>query len=225
MIFDWLKKRKEDPENSPEFWKAYLKNFEEKLPEEISDVRFVVLDTETTGFSYDNDRMLCIGAVSVCNNKIDMGDNFEVYIKQERFDPESVKIHGIIRNEKISTLTEEEAVKQFLKYIENSILVAHHASFDITMINRALKRLEVPKLKNKVLDTEVLYRRTKILSNLIDRNKRYSLDDIAEAYTIDVTDRHTAAGDAFITAIAFLKILGRLKQKEKLTPAGLVKIK
>ncbi|MDT0690343.1 3'-5' exonuclease [Salegentibacter sp. F188] len=210
MIFNWFKKK--EPENLPDFWCAYAKKFDQELPERIADVRFVVLDTETTGFDYKEDRMLSIGAVSVQHNQIDMADNFEIYIDQEKFNPESVKIHGIIRNEKVATLSEEEAVKEFLKYIENAVLVAHHANFDITMINKALKRMGLPKLKNRILDTVILYRKTRIISNLINRDKNYSLDEIAEAYTIDVSDRHTAAGDAFITAIAFLKIMSRLNK-------------
>ncbi|MDT0650996.1 3'-5' exonuclease [Autumnicola edwardsiae] len=210
MISNWFKKK--EPQDLPDFWNTYAKNFDQKLPEKISDVRFVVLDTETTGFDYKEDRMLCIGAVSVQHNQINMADNFEIYIEQEKFNPESVEIHGIIKNEKVATLSEEEAVKHFLNYIENAVLVAHHANFDITMINKALKRMGLPKLKNRILDTMFLYRRTRITSNLIDREKNYSLDEIAEAYTIDVSDRHTAAGDAFITAIAFLKILGRLNK-------------
>ncbi|MDT0648383.1 3'-5' exonuclease [Zunongwangia sp. F260] len=210
MIFNWFKKK--EPQDLPDFWNTYAKNFDQKLPEKISDVRFVVLDTETTGFDFREDRMLCIGAVSVQHNQVDMADNFEIYIEQEKFNPESVEIHGIIKNEKVATLSEEEAVKHFLNYIENAVLVAHHANFDITMINKALKRMGLPKLKNRILDTMFLYRRTRITSNLIDREKNYSLDEIAEAYTIDVSDRHTAAGDAFITAVAFLKILGRLNK-------------
>jgi DNA polymerase-3 subunit epsilon len=74
----------------------------------------------------------------------------------------------------------------------------------------------LPKLKNKVLDTVNLYRGTLIISNLINRDKTYSLDEIAETYSIEIKDRHTAAGDAFITAIAFLKILGKLNTGNKL---------
>ncbi|MDT0688107.1 3'-5' exonuclease [Autumnicola psychrophila] len=219
MILDWFKRK--EPENLPDFWKAYAKKFEEKLPEKALDTRFVVLDTETTGFDFKEDRMLCIGAVSVQHNQINMADNLEIYIEQEKFNPESVEIHGIIKNEKVATLSEEEAVKEFLKYIENAVLVAHHANFDITMINKALRRMELPKLKNKILDTVILYRKTRILSNLIDRDKNYSLDEIAEAYTIDVSDRHTAAGDAFITAIAFLKIMGRLNKNGQMKRSSL----
>ena len=80
------------------------------------------------------------------------------------------------------------------------------------MINKALLRNRLPKLKNKVLDTAVLYKKTRIATNLIDRDKVYSLDEIAEAYNIDLTDRHTASGDAYITALIFMKLLSRLSK-------------
>ena len=219
-MFNWFKKQ---PENHPDIWKAYEELFREKPPAKVRDTRFVVFDTETTGFDYKKDRMLCIGAVAVKQNQIDISESFEYYLKQKKFNPETVKIHGLIKNERILQISEEDAVKKFLRFIGNSVLVAHHANFDITMINASLKRMDLPKLKNRVLDTGTLYKKTRITSNLIDRNENYSLDEIAEAYNIDVKDRHTAAGDAFITAIAFLKILGRLDKQHNITYTELVK--
>ncbi|MBE7640265.1 3'-5' exonuclease [Salegentibacter sp. BLCTC] len=208
-----FKKKRED---FPDFWKKYEAKFQEKPSKEIEHTRFVVFDTETTGFDLIKDRMLCIGAVGITNKSIDVADGFEEYISQETFNPKTVKIHGIIQNERIETLQEEEAVKAFLKYIGNSVLVAHHAGFDIGMLNQALARMGLPKLKNKVLDTVKLYRGTRIISNLINRERNYSLDEIAETYHIDIKDRHTAAGDAFITAVAFITILGKLNTDNKL---------
>ena len=207
---------KKKPKNLPKFWQDYEAKFKEKLPEKIEAICFIAFDTETTGFDLKKDRILCIGAVTIKNNTIDVSRGFEEYIAQDTFNPETVKIHGIIQHEKLETLTEEEAVKAFLKYIGNSVLVAHHAGFDIGMMNAALHRMGLPKLKNKVLDTVNLYRGTLIISNLINRDKTYSLDEIAETYSIEIKDRHTAAGDAFITAIAFLKILGKLNAGNKL---------
>jgi DNA polymerase-3 subunit epsilon len=207
---------KKNPKNLPIFWQDYEAKFKEKLPDKIEAICFIAFDTETTGFDLKKDRILCIGAVTIENNTIDVSRGFEEYIVQDTFNPETVKIHGIIQHEKLETLTEEEAVKAFLKYIGNSVLVAHHAGFDIGMMNAALHRMGLPKLKNKVLDTVNLYRGTLIISNLINRDKTYSLDEIAETYSIEIKDRHTAAGDAFITAIAFLKILGKLNTGNKL---------
>ncbi|MCP9200778.1 3'-5' exonuclease [Gramella sp. GC03-9] len=208
MIRKWFK-NKED-ENLPGFWQNYASCFEEKLPRKVSDIRFVVFDTETTGFDFDEDRILSIGAFRVENNNIEIGDNFEVFLEQSHFNPETVKIHGIIKNERFEKISELEALKGFLNYIQNSILVAHHAGFDVKMVNKALQRHGLPKLKNKVLDTAALYSKTRISSNLIDREKTYSLDEIAETYNIDLIERHTAAGDAYITALIFMKLLNRL---------------
>lgn len=209
MIFDLFRKKQVE---LPEYWQEYEQKFKAEPPAFAEESTFVVLDTETTGFHPRKDRMLCIGAVKISRNIIEVGTAFEVYLEQEEFNPDAVEIHGIMKNEKTARISEEEAIKKFLDYTGNSILVAHHASFDIKMINEALKRMHLPKLKNRVLDTGVLYRRTRINSNLVNRDRGYTLDEIAEAFSIDIRDRHTAAGDAFITAIAFLKILGRLKK-------------
>ncbi|MBT8319276.1 MAG: 3'-5' exonuclease [Gramella sp.] len=210
MIRNWFKKST-NLEDLPYFWQNYARSFEEKLPEKVSDVRFVVFDTETTGFNFKEDRILSIGAVRIENQCIEISDNFEVFLEQTKFNPETVKIHGIIQNERFEKISEEEALRRFLSYIQNSVLVAHHAGFDVKMINKALSRNGLPKLKNKVLDTSVLYKKTRITTNLIDRDRAYSLDEIAEAYNIELTDRHTASGDAYITALIFMKLLSRLK--------------
>lgn len=224
MIFDWFKKEKIiNQENLPEFWNEYSEKFTEEIPENILDLKYVVFDTETTGFNFENDRILSIGAVKVENQSIEISQNFEVYLDQQTFNPETVKIHGIIRNEKIQKLSEIEALKKFLEYIGNSILVAHHANFDIKMINKALERNKLPKLKNKFLDTALLYKKTRIATNLIDREKVFSLDEIAEAYNIDLADRHTASGDAYITAIVFIKILSRISKSKKMNSTNLLR--
>lgn len=220
-MLNWFKNY---PKEKPPFYLAYEDLFIEKGPEEIKDVTFTVFDTETTGFDHYRDRILSIGAVAIQSNTIDVVHSFEQYLVQNRFNAESVKIHGLLKNERIQKVSEQEAIKNFIQYIGNSVLVAHHANFDITMINQALQRMQLPKLKNRVLDSGRLYRATRITSNLVDRNKTYTLDEIAEAYNIDVKDRHTAAGDAFITAIAFLKILGRLNKNRNLKMQDLLKI-
>ena len=204
---------------------SYLNIFKKQDETTSTDTNFVVLDTETTGFDFEIDRIISIGAVTVREQEIIIASSFEVYIKQERFNAATVEFHGIIKNEKFETLTETRALEQFLDYIGNAVLVAHHANFDITMINQALKRNGLPKLKNKVLDTLFLYRATRIKSNLIDQKKMYSLDEIAENYDIDVSDRHTAAGDALITAIIFLKTLNILNKKRVRTIKELLKVR
>lgn len=199
MLWNFKKKK------YPEYWETYRRHFEKKEKKSLDTSRFVVLDTETTGFDYYIDRMLSIGAVSIVGNEIVVADTFEIYLEQSHFDPKSVHIHGILQHSKKQKFSEEDAVKQFLTYIEDSVLIAHHAAFDINMINQSLNRMGLPNLKNKVIDTMDLYAGTRIKSNFIDKSIQYSLDDIAEAYTINLMDRHTASGDSLIAALIFLK--------------------
>lgn len=198
----------------PDYWEAYLHHFEKKEKKTLDLSRFVALDCETTGFDFYIDRILSIGAVSISRNEISVAESFEIYLKQVHFNPNSVHIHGILQHGKLAKFSEEEALKQFLNYIEDAVLIAHHASFDIKMINAALNRMGLPNLKNKVIDTMDLYANTRIKSNFIDKRAHYSLDDIAEAYAINLMDRHTAPGDALIAALIFLKTTALLKKSK-----------
>lgn len=195
----------------PHYWKEYSSSFENGMPSAIKDNKFVVLDTETTGFDVKNDRILSIGALVIQNKEIKPSNAFEVYVEQEHFSKESVKIHGILKKGKLKRIAEEEALKNTLKILEKAVLVAHHAGYDVTMLNNALKRQGLPKLKNKVLDTSTLFAKTLNLREKEKYGSHFTLDHLAEKYKISVGDRHTALGDAYITAVAFLHILSELK--------------
>lgn len=214
---------KRKPKQRPAFWEHYEASFARPLPNAIDAVRFVVLDTETTGLDHHRDRILCIGALVLQNSTIDVGKSFEVYIKQDHYHGQNVEIHGILREERKVCITEIEALERFLVFLDNAVIVAHHAGFDLRMLNQALIRHGLPKLKNKALDTSVLYRRTVLRSPLVENKDHYTLDELADKFDISKKDRHTALGDAYITAIAFLNILNKLKQKSRLTLKYLLK--
>ncbi|MRX67194.1 DNA polymerase-3 subunit epsilon [Flavobacterium resistens] len=196
------------------FWKKEENLFDENTT--IEETRFVVLDTETTGFDYENDRILCIGALILQNGIISVQNSLEVYIEQDHYDKSTAQIHGILKAFVIQRPTELEALQQFLSFLGDSVIIAHHTIFDVTMINKALERNGLPELTNKRLDTAILYKKTLIKSHLFERKDHYTLDDLADKFDISKKDRHTALGDAYITAIAFLKIVKKLKEKKKI---------
>jgi DNA polymerase-3 subunit epsilon len=198
-------------------WDTSEKSSDEDLLGDINTTRFVVLDTETTGFDYEKDRILCIGAVVLQNNSISIQDSFEVYIVQEHYNKATAQIHGILKDFVLDRPNELEALQQFLAFLGDSIIIAHHTVFDVTMINKALERNGLPELKNRALDTATLYKKTLIKSYLLERKDHYTLDDLADKFDISKKDRHTAMGDAYITAIAFLKILKKLREKGEIT--------
>ena len=190
------------------------KSLDNEIQGDIDSTRFVVLDTETTGFDYESDRILCIGAVVLQNYRIPIQESLEIYIQQEHYNKTTAQIHGILRASVLDRPNELVGLQQFLNFLGDSIIVAHHTFFDITMINKALERNGLPKLENKTIDTAHLYKKTLIYSPLLIRKESYSLDDLADKFDISKKDRHTALGDAYITAIAFLKILNKLKEKK-----------
>ena len=213
MKFNWFSKKEKTL--LPPYYLEYEASFLQNNQLSIKETKFIVFDTETTGFSRRDDRVLSIGAVSLIDNAINVNDVFEVYILQKVFNAETVPIHGILKEGRIEKITELSALKLFLKYIENAVLVGHHIGFDIDMINEILKRNNLPKLLNKTLDTGSLYKKSKH-TIYQDKDKHYSLDNLCDELNISKSDRHTASGDAYITAIAFLKILSRLNKNDNL---------
>jgi len=204
-------------------WSSSDNSLDEEILGEIDSLRFVVLDTETTGFDYEKDRILCIGAIVLQDYRIPLTESLEIFIQQEHYNQSTAQIHGILKASVLDRPNELEALHQFVAYLGDSIIVAHHAIFDVTMINRALERNGMPILKNKTLDTGVLYKKTLLNSPLLERKDHYSLDDLADKFDISKKDRHTAMGDAYITAIAFLKILNKLKDKKGFSLQQLLK--
>ena len=211
MAFPWFKKEKK---NYPDFFQEYLDLFESKSNPEIEATRFVAFDTETTGFDTKEDRVLSIGAVAFTGKRISVKNTLEVYVHQQVFKPETVMIHELLRTGK-EKISEIEAIKAFLNFIKDSVLIAHHANFDKNMMNAMLKRNGLEKLKNTFIDTGVLYRKSK---HIIYRENlpHYSLDDLCKELNVPKVDRHTASGDALITAVVFLKILARLDKQKHL---------
>lgn len=197
-LFNWFKK---DKKVYPIFWQNYLACFEARS-DKNNHKRYVVFDSETTGLDVKSDVILSIGAVAISGNSIIVNDYLEVFVEQDVFKSESVPIHGILKEGKEKKLSEAEAVIQFLDFIKDSTLVGHHVRFDVNMVNAALLRMGLGKLKNLSMDTDKMYQKFKGLPE----DQHSSLDELCQIFKIQKSDRHTAAGDAFITALIFLRL-------------------
>jgi DNA polymerase-3 subunit epsilon len=211
-----------NPSVPAEAIEAYLHSFASTWTDEtaVNTARFVVLDSETTGLDPRTDRLITIGAVVVESDEILLSDVFEEMIKIA-YNSSAVTVHGITRDESLTGLDEPEAVLSFLEYLKDGIIVGHHIGHDVEMLNRACERHFGMKLLNRSLDTMDLALHLKddgVFPN-DGESGGFTLDALCTAFEIEPWDRHTAGGDAFITALVFLRLL-RLAKKAGRTSLG-----
>eukprot|EP00456_Euglypha_rotunda_P005525 TRINITY_DN109366_c0_g1_i1.p1 TRINITY_DN109366_c0_g1~~TRINITY_DN109366_c0_g1_i1.p1 ORF type:complete len:145 (-),score=42.36 TRINITY_DN109366_c0_g1_i1:10-444(-) len=111
---------------------AYLAHFENTWSADtpIEQVRFVVLDSETTGLDTRRDKIITIGAIAVIDGEILLEDSFEAMCKLD-YNRSSVTIHGITRDETKGALDESVALAQFLDFLKDGVIVGHHIGHGI----------------------------------------------------------------------------------------------
>jgi DNA polymerase III subunit epsilon len=168
-----------------------------RLPLEALD--YVVVDTETTGLNIKRDDIVQIGAVRIVGGKVLEGDSFERLVNPGRPIPkESIRFHGVTDDMVAHTPGIDEILGEFLDYAGDAVLVGHNIAFDLSFMNRTRK------VENPALDTMLLS------IGAFAWRRDHTLDALAEHFKEPVTDRHTALGDAELTARLFLRLLPEL---------------
>ncbi|SIS64242.1 3'-5' exonuclease [Belliella pelovolcani] len=198
------------------FVEAYEALFAKNIPDQrpISQLNFTVLDTETTGFDVKKDYIVSFGAVKVIGYRLQLNQSKEVYLNTPIQKADSLKVHEILYPIEISPL--RDFAEDFLHYVGNDIIVGHHICFDLGMLEKLLKQYGLRNLLNPIIDTQALAMRLEKGPHYDPRmGKRgeYALDALCERYGIALDDRHTAAGDAFLTAQLLMKLLKLAEQK------------
>lgn len=108
------------------------------IPKGTDGPVFIAFDTETTGLEPKTDKIVEIGAVKF--DRLGPIGRFSVLINPGIPMPaEAAKVNGITDEMLQKQPAMEEVLPDFLSFIENGILVAHNAPFDLSFINAALK--------------------------------------------------------------------------------------
>ncbi|GHA71759.1 3'-5' exonuclease [Pontibacter akesuensis] len=203
----------------PDFWQAYIRavNSQFSAANPLATAEFVVFDTETTGLDPKQDKALSIGAVKVLAGQVLVQESFECVVRQQiAHGNKSAEVHGLLRQEVEQGVSEPEALRQLLDFAGGAVLVGHHVAFDMEVVNGMIKGSGISgKLHNKTLDTAQLAKRLERRHHSPDSFSRsdYTLDSLIHKYNLSNESRHTAAGDAFITAILLLKLLAQAKKR------------
>ena len=167
-------------------------------------MRYIVLDTETTGLDPDDGhKIIEIGCIEILNRNI-TNNTFHKYINPNReIDVEASKIHGLTNSFLKDKPVFEEIYSEFREYISDSPIIIHNAPFDIGFLQKEHSMTNVSDdfLDNEIIDSLKLARK-------ISPGKKNTLDALCERYSIDNSDRtlHGALLDAKLLAFVYLKM-------------------
>lgn len=180
----------------------------------IRDVRFIVVDVETTGSSPTKNRITEIGCVEIMGR--DLIDEYSSLINPHQNIPPFISKMTGITNEMVFTAPEPKDALTYVKKMvdkPNTVFVAHNVHFDWGFVLESFKRAglympEIPllctfKLAKKVLNGEV----------------KKNVGSLANFFQIPIINRHRALDDAKATGyilIEFLELLQNEYQIENL---------
>ncbi|MBV9957687.1 MAG: 3'-5' exoribonuclease [Acidobacteria bacterium] len=167
---------------------------------------FVVVDLETTGAKTPPCRITEIGAYRVSQGRI--VEEFQTLVNPEtQIPPFIVNLTGITNQMVKDAPLFAEVAPLWLDFARDAVLVAHNAAFDVRFLNHELSRVfPGRRMANSHLCTVVLSRR--IFPGLLN----YRLQTVAEHFSITISNRHRAGGDARATAEIFLHMLQRMNE-------------
>jgi DNA polymerase-3 subunit epsilon len=180
----------------------------EQAGRSLSELSYTVFDLETTGVEPTRgDRILSVGAVRIVNGRLLRHETFDRLVDPERDIPEkSTAIHGITTDQVAGQPTIETVLPSFARFVEHTILVGHNLAFDMRFLELARPATGV-RMDHAVLDTLLLGELA------FGESEIHSLDWMAETLGVDVIGRHTALGDALVTAEVFLRLVPLLETK------------
>jgi DNA polymerase III epsilon subunit family exonuclease len=181
----------------------------------LENATYVVVDLETTGLRPGQSGICEIGAVRLRGFEADA--EFQTLVNPGRpIDAGASALTGL-RNEQLRGAPRPpEAVRDFLAFAGDAVLVAHNARFDLAFLDRETERLNGSRIGSAVLDTVRLAR-----TLLAGRVSSFGLAQLAWFFGTSETPCHRALPDAQATAEVLLALIGLAQERGARTVADL----
>jgi DNA polymerase III epsilon subunit family exonuclease len=182
----------------------------------LEEATFVVFDLETTGLRPGSARPCEIGAVRV--ERLELTERFETLANPGmRLQPAVSALTGL-RDEQLRRAPPvAAAVRRFLSFTGDAVLVAHNARFDMAFLDNETMRLTGKRVAATVVDTVGLARR------LLGRQPA-NLAALSYRFATDARPCHRALPDAEATAEILLRLIGMAQERGARTVADLVEL-
>jgi DNA polymerase III subunit epsilon len=174
----------------------------------LDQLSYTVFDTETTGLDPSaGDEIIQIGAMRIVAGKLRREDCFEQLVNPGRSIPAvGIAIHGIEPAMVANAPTIDTVLPALHAYAQDTVLVAHNAAFDMRFLEMKRERCGIA-FEQPVLDTLLL------AAVAQPAQDSHSLEAIAARLGVPLLGRHTAPGDAMVTAEVFIKLIPLLAER------------
>lgn len=160
---------------------------------------YTVVDTETTGLSPQEDRLIEIAAIRVRGGK--EVSRFETLVDPERpLSTEIVELTGITNAELNGAPKPQDALQRFIDFLKDDIIVGHNANFDVNFLYDSMQRCGMKPLENNFVDTMRLAKCIRPDLN------NYKLATLAKTYRIAQPKAHRALADCETTMAVLQKL-------------------
>ena len=177
-----------------------VRNIRAAMQKKAQQEGYAVVDIETTGLRADENEIIEIAALHVVDHQV--ADTFETLVVPQRDIPDTIVQMTGISNDMVrqSGKKLEEAMREFLAFVDKRRVLCHNAGFDYAFLKAACRKCRLPEFKNPYADTLQLAKRK--MEGVPD----YKLTTLAAYFGLNVTDAHRALKDCYLTFGVFEKL-------------------
>lgn len=177
---------------------------------DLNEATYVVFDVETTGLSAVNNDLIQIAASKMYKGNI--VEQFDEFI-----DPGyplsafTTELTGITDNHVRGSKPILQVLQEFQAFCQDTVLVAHNATFDVGFMNANYERHGLPLITQPVIDTLEFAR------NLYPEYKRHGLGPLTKRFQVSLDHHHMANYDAEATGRLLFIFLKESRENRNLT--------
>ena len=169
------------------------------------DGEFVAFDVEATGLSPERDRIIEIGAARMRAGEV--LERFSTFVDPERLLSDTiVNLTGITDEMLVGAPSEREAIRAFLDFCGDLPLIAHNASYDLSMMKAAFRRLGLSFSPTCVDTLGLAY-------DLLPQFTKRKLDVLAEYFELPDFAHHRATDDAITCGLLYDRFARMLEER------------